>query len=154
MNYIFTVCRVLLGLIFVVFGLNGFLHFIPSPPPEGIAAQFLGAIVTSHFYVIVFLTQLAGGLLVLVNRYVPLGLLLLGPVLVNILSFHIFMSPRNLPFALLATALWLIVFFRLRSAFAGVFVQRTLETITRSSFGQSPGSIGGAPVTQFERHLR
>jgi len=63
-------------------------------------------------------------LLFLANRYVPLGLLLLGPVIVNILGFHIFMSTTNLPLALLVTALWLIVFFRVRSAFSGVFVER------------------------------
>jgi hypothetical protein len=63
-------------------------------------------------------------LLLLANRYVPLGLLLLGPVIVNILGFHIFMSTTNLPLALVVTALWSIVFFRVRSAFSGVFVER------------------------------
>jgi hypothetical protein len=58
------------------------------------------------------------------NRYVPLRLLLLGSVIVNILGFHIFMSTTNLPLALLVTALWLIVFFQVRSAFSGVFVER------------------------------
>src|SRR5215472_14342767 len=95
MKYIFAISRTLLGLIFVVFGLNGFLHFIPSPDYQGVAGQFIGAIFTSHLYIVVFLTQIVGGLLLLANSYVPLGLLLLGPVLVNILSFHIFMAPRE-----------------------------------------------------------
>ena len=124
MEKIATVARILLGLLFLVFGLNGFLHFIPAPPPPGVAGQFLGAIFASHFYIVVFLTQILGGLLLLANRYVPLGLLLLGPVVVNILAFHIFMEPAGLPAAVVATALWCIVFFRVRSAFPGVFVQK------------------------------
>ena len=129
MKYIFTISRILLGLIFVIFGLNGFLHFIPSPQFGGVAGQFLGAIFSSHFYVIVFLTQIVGGLLLLANRYVPLGLLLLGPVLVNILSFHFFTSITNLPMALLATVLWFILFFHVRDAFSGVFVQQVPEKV-------------------------
>lgn len=124
MKPIFSVARILLGMIFVVFGLNGFLHFIPTVQFPGAAGQFLGAIFASHFYVVVFAVQIIGGMLLLADRYVPLGLLLLGPMLVNILGFHIFMAPRNIPLALAATALWLIVFFRVRSAFSRVFVKR------------------------------
>ena len=124
MKDIVTISRILVGLIFVIFSLNGFLHFIPTHQFQGVAGQFIGAIFTSHFYTVVFLTQIVSGLLLLANRYVPLGLLLLGPVIVNILLFHIFMSTPNLPLALLVTALWLIVFLRVRSAFSGVFVER------------------------------
>ncbi len=124
MKYIVAISRILLGLIFVVFGLNGFLHFIPTPQYPSVAGQFLGAIFKSHFYIVVFLTQIVGGLFLLANRYVPLGLLLLGPVLVNILNFHISMYPATIPLALVATALWLILFLRVRSAFSSVFVQR------------------------------
>jgi len=129
MKYIVAISRILLGLVFVVFGLNGFLNFIPSPPLPGVAGQFIGAIFSSHFYIVVFLTQIVGGLLLLANRYVPLGLLLLGPVIVNILGFHIFMSTKGLPVALVVAALWLIVFVRVRSAFAGVFVQKLPERV-------------------------
>ena len=131
MKYIVTVSRILLGLIFVLFGLNGLLHFVPTPQFSGVAEQFLGAIFASHFYVVVFLTQIIGGLLLLANIYVPLGLLLLGPVLVNILSFHIFMSAENVPMALVASLLWLILFFWLRGAFSGVFVRRVPEVRTQ-----------------------
>jgi len=124
MKYIVIISRILLGLTFVVVGLNGFLHFIPAQQFRGVAGQFMGAIFTSHFYTVVFLTQIVGGLLLLANRYVPLGVLLLGPVIVNILGFHIFMSTTNLPLTLLVTTLWLIVFLRVRSAFSGVFVER------------------------------
>jgi putative oxidoreductase len=143
MKYIVTISRILLGLIFVVFGLNGFLHFIPSPQYQGVAGQFIGVIFTSHLYIVIFLTQIVGGSLLLANRYVPLGLLLLGPVLVNILGFHIFMSPTTILMALVATALWFVVFFRIRTAFAGVFVSKApedarsvAEEIRRSSWAQ------------------
>ncbi|WP_158790886.1 hypothetical protein [Granulicella sp. L60] len=118
------VARVLLGLLFLVFGLNGFLHFIPMPPPTGLAGQYMGALFVSHYLVVVFLLQIVGGALLLAGRYIPLALLLLGPVLVNIVLFHSFMAPEGLPIALFATVLWLIVFAGVRSAFAGVFAQR------------------------------
>jgi len=124
MKIAFTVARILLGLLFTIFGLNGFLHFIPQQPIPGLAGQYIGALFVSHYLVVVFLLQLIGGLLLLANRYVPLGLLLLGPVLVNILLFHSFMAPAGLPMALIATLLWLVVFTGVRKAFAGVFVQR------------------------------
>jgi peptidoglycan biosynthesis protein MviN/MurJ (putative lipid II flippase) len=119
-----TISRVLLGLLFTVFGANGFLHFIPMPPPTGLAGQYMGALFVSHYLVVVFLVQLVGGILLLANRYVPLALILLGPVIVNIVSFHAFLAPEGLPLALFATVLWLVVFSGVRSAFAGVFAQK------------------------------
>jgi uncharacterized membrane protein YphA (DoxX/SURF4 family) len=87
------IARNLLGLMFVVFGLNGFLHFIPQPPPPaGLASQFLGALGASHYMVPVFALQLVGGALLLANRFVPLALVLLGPVIANILLFHVLMA--------------------------------------------------------------
>lgn len=124
MKIAITISRVLLGLLFLVFGLNGFLHFIPMPPPTGLAGQYMGALFFSHYLVAVFLLQVIGGALLLANRFVPLALLLLGPVLVNILLFHSLMAPEGLPLALVATALWAVVFYGVRGAFAGVFVQR------------------------------
>jgi len=124
MKIAFTIARVLLGLLFTVFGLNGFLHFIPMQSPTGLAGQYMGALFLSHYLVVVFLLQLIGGVLLLANRYVPLGLLLLGPVLVNILLFHSTMASAGLPMALVATALWLVIFSGVRKAFAGVFAQK------------------------------
>ena len=119
-----SIARVLLGLIFATFGLNGFLHFIPMPPPSGLAGQFLGVLFVSHYLVPVFLVQLVGGALLLANRFVPLALAVLAPVIVNILLFHCLMAPEGLPLACVATLLWAVVFARKRSAFAGLFAAR------------------------------
>jgi uncharacterized membrane protein YphA (DoxX/SURF4 family) len=119
------IARVLLGLIFVTFGLNGFLHFLPMTLPPGPAGQFLTVVSETHYMVLVFLVQLISGLLLLVNRFVPLALTLLGPVLVNILLFHITMAPSGLPLPLITTVLWFIVFYTVRKAFAGLFRSRT-----------------------------
>ena len=119
------IARILLGLLFAVFGLYGFLHFIPQQPlPTGLAGQYVGALFVSHYLVVVFLLELIGGLLLLANRFVPLALVLLGPVVVNILLFHVCLAPEGLPMALFATVLWFVVFAGVRSAFAGVFVQK------------------------------
>jgi len=121
------IARLLLGLIFTVFGLNGFLHFIPLPPPSGVAGQFMGALFVSHYLSVVFALQLIGGVLLLANRYVPLALTLLGPIVANILLFHALMAPEGLAMPVIVAVLWGVVFFRVRSAFAGVFQQRTAE---------------------------
>ncbi len=119
------ISRILLGLIFVVFGLNGFLYFLPmGPMPSGTAGQFIGALVQSHYQLVVAGLQVVGGALLLVNRYVPLALVILGPVIVNIFLFHAFMAPSGLPLAIVVIILWLIVFYRHRQNFSGIFVQQ------------------------------
>lgn len=123
MKHIIGFSRILLGLIFVVFGFNGVLHFIPTTQFAGVAGQLIGAIFKSHFYVVVFLTQIINGLLLLLNRYVALGLLIHGPVLVNILSVHLLMSAPGIPLALVATTFWVIVFRGIRRAFSGIFAR-------------------------------
>ena len=97
MKIITVIARVLLGFIFLVFGLNGFLHFIPSSPPSGTAGQFVGALFVSHYLVPIFLLQIISAVLLLVNRYVPLALTLLAPIIVNILLIHTLMLPSGLP---------------------------------------------------------
>jgi hypothetical protein len=116
-----TVARYLAGVIFLVFGLNGFLHFIPLPPPSGVAGQFMGALFVSHYLTLIFALQVIGGVLLLANRYVPLALAILAPVIVNILSFHALMAPSGLPLALFVTVLWARVFVHVRAAFAALF---------------------------------
>ena len=114
------VARVLLGLVFVVFGSNIFLHFIPMPPLPGTAGDFSKALMQSHYIYVVGLLQVIGGLLLLIGRYVPLGLTLLGPVIVNILLFHIFLDPSGLPMAIVVAVLALFLLWRHRTNFAGL----------------------------------
>jgi putative oxidoreductase len=111
MKYAFVIARVLLGLVFTVFGLNGFLHFFQNPPVPGLAGQFMGALLGSHYYVIAFGTELIGGAL-------------LGPVIVNILSFHMFLDSENMAPAIVVTVLWFVVFSQVRSSFAGLFLAK------------------------------
>lgn len=122
----YLISRLLLGLIFTVFGLNGFLHFLPMPPPSGLAGQFLGALFVSHYLAVVFAVQLAGGVLLLANRYVPLALTVLGPVIANIVLFHLLMEPGGLPLALVTVVLWSVSFVSVRGAFAGIFAARAV----------------------------
>ena len=124
MKITIVIARFLLGLIFLVFGLNGFLHFIHSPLPSGTAGQFVGALVASNYLVVVFLLQLVSAILLLANRHVPLALALLAPIIVNILMFHILMAPSGLALAIVVTLLWIVVFLSVRSAFAGLLQQR------------------------------
>jgi hypothetical protein len=124
MRTISAIARYLAGAIFLVFGLNGFLHFIPLPPPEGIAGQFMGALFASHYLMVIFAVQVIAAVLLLVNRYVPLALAALAPVIVNILCFHALMAPSGLPLALFVTVLWALVFIDVRPAFAGLFHPR------------------------------
>ena len=124
MKILTHISRFLLGLIFLIFGLNGFLHFIPMPPPSGVAGQFLGAMFVSKYLLVVSGLQVISGALLLINRYVPLALTILGPIIVNILLFHGLMNPAGIGLALLATILWGVVFVGVRSAFAGIFQAR------------------------------
>ena len=123
------IARYLLGFMFVVFGLNGFLRFLPQPPlPAGLAMQYMTVLSASQYMVPVFLLQLTGGVLLLANRFVPIALVLLGPVIVNILLYHSLMAPAGIPPGLVALILWLLVFYGVRSAFAGVFAMQVKAT--------------------------
>lgn len=118
------IARNLLGVMFLIFGLNGFFHFLPQPPPPPLGGQYLGLLSATHYMVPVFLLQTIGGALLLLNRFVPLALALLGPVIVNILLYHGLMDPKGLPPGVVALILWLVVFYSVRSAFAGVFAAK------------------------------
>jgi putative oxidoreductase len=126
MRIVALIARLLLGLIFLVFGLNGFLQFLNmGPMPSGLAGQFMGALFLSHYLWVVAGLQVVGGVLLLVGRFVPLALVLLGPVIVNILLYHLLLNPAGIGLALAVTVLWFIVFYAHRQYFSGVFVQRT-----------------------------
>jgi putative oxidoreductase len=118
------IARILLGLLFLVFGLNGFLNFIHGPMPTGLAGQYLAVMGGTLYIHFVFLVQIVGGLLLLSGQFIPLALVLLGPIIINILLFHVSMQPSGLPPGLLATVLWFIVFFGVRKAFSGIFAQK------------------------------
>ena len=126
MKTVILIARLLLGLVFVVFGLNGFLNFLSmGPPPTGLAGQFIGALFLSHYFWVVAALQIVGGVLLLVNRFVPLALVLLGPIIVNIICYHIFLNPSGAAFAIVVTILWFVVFYGKRQYFSGIFAQRT-----------------------------
>ncbi len=115
------IARTLLGLVFVVFGSNAFLHFIPMPPPPaGLAGDFMKSLFLSHYFYVVSVTQVLGGLLVLSGRFTALGLLLLGPVIVNILCFHLFLNHEGLPLAIAVAVLALFLLWQKRGNFAGL----------------------------------
>jgi uncharacterized membrane protein YphA (DoxX/SURF4 family) len=126
MKIVLLIARILLGLIFVVFGLNGFLNFLSmGPMPTGLAGQFIFALVLSHYFWVVAALQIAGGALLLANRFVPLALVLLGPVIVNIICYHVFLNLSGAVPSVVVTVLWLIVFYGKQQYFSGIFAQRT-----------------------------
>jgi len=132
MRTVSAIAQYLAGVIFLVFGLNGFLHFIPFPPPSGVAGQFMGALYVSHYLWVIFAFQVIAGVLLLVNRYVPLAVAILAPVIVNILSFHALMAPSGLPLAVFVAVLWALVFVDVRPAFSELFQSRLDRSNERS----------------------
>ena len=126
MRIVSLVARLLLGLMFVVFGLNGFLLFLPPPAViPGNAGAFSGAMMSSHFTYLPSGVQVLGGVMLLLNQYVPLALVLLAAVIVNILMFHFTMWPQMLiPFPVLVTVLWFLVAWPLRAHFAPLFARK------------------------------
>src|SRR5436190_14288395 len=125
MKIVTLIARILLGLIFLVLGLNGFLGFLNmGPMPAGLAGQFMAALFVSHYYWVVAGLQVIGGALLLANRFVPLALVLLGPVIVNIICYHVFLNHSGAGLAAVVTIIWFIVFYGKRQYFSGIFVQR------------------------------
>jgi uncharacterized membrane protein YphA (DoxX/SURF4 family) len=115
------IARSLLGFIFVVFGSNMFFHFIQmAPPPEGPGRDFMTALFVSHYLYVVGALQVVGGLLLFTGRWTPLGLALLGPVIVNIVCFHALMAPAGLPMAVVVSLVALFLLWRYREHFAGL----------------------------------
>jgi putative oxidoreductase len=125
MKIVSVIARYLLGLLFTVFGLNGFLNFIHQPPPSNpLAIQFFIATSSSHFAAFFFAVQLIGGLLLLSGYFVPLALTLLAAELYNILAFHLTLAPASIPPALVASVLWILVFVQYRASFTGVLAAK------------------------------
>jgi putative oxidoreductase len=120
------IVRILLGLVFTVFGLNGFFHFLPNPPMPAPATQFFGALfATGYMIPLLFATQVIGGILLLAGFFVPFALAILAPVIVNIFFFHLVLAPEGLPLAIVVIAFELFLVWRNSSAFAPLFSSAT-----------------------------
>jgi len=125
MKTITMVIRILLGLVFTVFGLNGFLHFIPMQPMPPPAVSFFGALAATGYMIrLIFFGQLIGGLLLLAGIAVPLGLIILAPIVVNILFFHLYLAPSGLTIAFVVVAMELFLVWRYQGAFVPLFTSR------------------------------
>lgn len=121
MDKLCLIARILLGLMFLVFGLNGFLQFMPPPPMPEAAGDFLGAMVaTGYFITFLKIVETLCGLLLLIGRFVPLALCVLAPVVINIVLFHLFLAPGGILFGLIALILGLYLAWCYRSSFSGV----------------------------------
>ncbi len=127
MKIVVLVARILLGAIFLVFGLNGFFQFIPAPPLSGLAGEFTHALLASRYVYLVSGVQVIAGFLLLANQFVPLALVLLGPVIVNIIVFHLSMQPSGLPPGLVVMVLWLILAYRYRALFLPFLQNRSAD---------------------------
>lgn len=122
MKYIIIIVRVLLGLLFAIFGSNAFLHFIPVPEMQGDAGAFMGALFHSGYIYPIAVLQVLGGLLLLLGgRFVALGLTLLGPIIVNILLYHIFLDRSGLAMAIVISILALFLLWAYRHKFPAIF---------------------------------
>ena len=121
MKILTIIVRILLGLVFVFFGSNAFLHFLPMPPlPQGVTGEYLHAFFASGYVYVIGGFQVIGGLLLLIGRFVPLGLTILGAIIVNIWAFHLLMAPEGLPPAVVVTVLELFLVWSYRDRFAGI----------------------------------
>ena len=128
MKIVTMIARYLLGLMFLVFGSNMFLQFIPMGQlPPGVAGQFTAALFAAHYFYVVGAIMVISGVLLLVNRFVGLGLTLLGPVLFNILMYHLLMNPGGIGMGAFATLLWLLVAWEHRIVFERLFAARLEE---------------------------
>jgi uncharacterized membrane protein YphA (DoxX/SURF4 family) len=121
MKIAIIIARVLLGLVFAVFGLDAFVHFMPKPPtPQGQAGAFIGALFSSGYLYAVKCFEIGGGILLLTGCRARLGLTLVGPVIVNILFYDIFLDHSGLPLGIVLGALALFLLWAWRDAFAGL----------------------------------
>jgi len=128
------VARVLLGLVFFVFGLNGFLHFIPQPPHEGVAATFLGGLAASgYFFPLLKGTEVLAGAALLANRFVPLALVVLAPIIVNIFAFHAALDASGVGLAVVLVALEIGLAYAHRKVFAPLLVAKRAKSEERTA---------------------
>jgi len=120
MKMIALIARILLGLVFLVFGLMGLLNLMPKQTIPGVGGVFFGVLLSTRYFYVIKALEVAGAAMLLLNRYVALGLVLLGPIIVNIFLFHALMAPSGLPVAIVLVLLWGILFWSRKASFAGV----------------------------------
>jgi putative oxidoreductase len=128
MKIVVAIARVLLGLMFVFLGLNGFLNFLPASPLTGLPGAFLGALMTSHYVYLVCAVQVLGGLLLVVDQFLPLGLAFLAPVIANIVTYHLTMQRSGAQLAIVATILWGFLAWKFRAYFAPLATRNAVLT--------------------------
>jgi len=140
-----TVSRIALGAGFVVFGLNGFLHFAPLPPEPERAGAFLGALAATGYMIpLIKGTEVVAGALLLANRFVPLALALLAPGLVNIVLFHAFLAPAGLAVPLVLLAAELTLAWTYRGAYAPMLAARVAPAARHENTRAAPRKLAPA----------
>lgn len=126
MKIIIAIPRILLGLVFAVMPWIGILHLAPNPPMPDAALAFAGALMkTGYMMPLVWGTEIVSGILILAGLFVPFALVLLAPVLLNILLFHVFLGPTGLWMAIILCLLEVVVAWQYRHAFVPLFVSGT-----------------------------
>ena len=119
MRHIAPIARILLGLTFLAFAINYFVPFLPPPPPPPAGAMaYGGALAASGLLTLVKAIEIVAGLALLTNRFVPLALAVLAPIVVGIVHFHAVLAPGGMPIAAAVLALELVLAWRYRAAFA------------------------------------
>lgn len=121
MKIVTIIARILMGVIFIIFGANLVHPFLHLPMPTGPAGQMMTGLYETHFLILIGLCQVIGGLLMLIGLYVTLGLVILGPVLVCIIFYHFVVVPSGIPMALFMTLLWCLVAWAHKHHLAGIF---------------------------------
>ncbi len=143
MHALTVIARILLGAIFLVHGLNVFFGFFPMPPLEGAGGAFMSALIQSGYFLPALATmEIVSGFLLLVARYVPLALILLAPLTLNILAFHVFLAPAGLVFAIVLVGLNVFLAIAYRDSFAGV-LRHDAEPMRRRA--SAPVHLGEGP---------
>ena len=145
LRYVTPVARILMGLLFSLTGLNGFLHFLPEPDPStfpaGVSA-FMGGLASSGYMLeLISGTQLLVGILLVINLFVPLALVLIAPVVVNIIAFHLFLMPAGTGLALVVVAMEVYLVWAYRHTYRPMLAARTRPTEVDQGTSQT-GAIG------------
>lgn len=134
-----TGARIILGLVFFVFGLNGFFHFLPQPPMPDRAASFIGALMSAgYLFPLLKAVEVVAGAMLLAGVFVPFALTLLAPIILNIAGFHLFVAPGGLGIVGLVLTAELFLACRHREAFAPLFARRKAAAVARESLQAAP----------------